>query len=124
MKLATILRETRAWAEEVQAQFPFDYGDDLCGLCAVASKELFTRLKANGFKDVLIACNDCHCFVIYKGRVLDVTATQFRKPAIYISRNISGYWNAETIFDNIEDINNFQQEVGWHDTQIWAGGRA
>lgn len=119
MKITKIMKRVRKWAEKVQAQNPYSYGADLCGLCAVASKELARRLQKHGYKCQL-ACNDFHCFVLYKGRVLDVTATQFRKPEIYISRYLGGDWTPEAIFDSVEELTDYQYRVDWPEHQIFA----
>lgn len=48
----------------------------LTGMCAVASYDLFIRLKSAGFKPEYIL-GDCHAFIICNGYLIDTTATQF-----------------------------------------------
>ena len=119
-KFRSILEETRAWAEVIAFENPDSYKIDLCGLCSITTKELHTRLKAEGLSSE-IACNDRHCFLIYRNRIVDLTATQFDEPRIFISKlsgKEEGYWKIDGLFDNIEDVSNYQEELGWYEEQI------
>ena len=121
MKLKKILKDTRKWAEQLAEEFPLDYHENLTGLCAIVSKELFTRLIANGYK-CEIAYNDRHCFVLHnKNRVIDLTASQFGLADISIftlSGKTRRYWKIVKTFTNIKDLASHQKKRGWNDEQI------
>lgn len=120
-RLKTILNDTRKWAEEIAEKYEYDYTSDLCGLCAITSKELFIRLTEQGYK-CKIAYNSKHCFVLYKNRVFDLTATQFGKPRIHIfsiKGKIKGRWKIDKVFTNIDNLSDYQEEKGWCQEQIY-----
>lgn len=76
-KIFEIATEVRAWSELIQKQTSSLYGENLCGLCAISSARLFSRLKEENII-VKIAYNDRHCFLLTEDNyVVDVTATQF-----------------------------------------------
>lgn len=125
MKLKEIVLETRAWGEKLP--IARDYCPDLAGLCAIVSKELCERLQQNGYK-AKIAYNGHHCFVILQGRIIDLTATQFGNyPKIYIKK-LPDYissdklygstWYIEKLFDNPNDLPDYQETEGWPKYQI------
>lgn len=120
-KLREILTTTREWAEEIARHSPHHYKRDLCGLCAIVSKELFKRLTEAGF-ECSVGYNIKHCFVLYKSRILDLTASQFGKPRIYIP-SIKGkeerHWEIEEEFTNIDELSNHQEKEGWFNEQIY-----
>jgi hypothetical protein len=78
-------KESRAWAEGLVAQY--GYPSDLCGLCALASKDLWRRLKARGIPARIAYCPG-HVFVRipHLNILVDVTATQFGKKKIEIRK--------------------------------------
>lgn len=120
-RLKDILNDTREWAEEIAEEYEEDYTNDLCGLCAIVSKELFIQLSYHGYK-CKIAYNAKHCFVLCKNRVFDLTATQFGKPRIYIfstKGNIKGKWKIDKVFTNANDLSDYQEEKGWFQSQIY-----
>ena len=118
MKIKDILIETRKWAEGVAEEF--GYHSCLTGLCAIVSKELFVRLKANGYR-CKIGYNNGHCFIIYKNRIFDLTATQFGKPEIYIfslSVKTPSNWKIKRAFYSAKNLSDYQIEKSWPDEQI------
>jgi len=123
VKLKKILKTTRKWAEKQADEFPLDYGEDLSGLCAVASKKLYKKLKANGFNCEL-AYNDRHCFVLHnKHRVIDITASQFglgRINVFTLHDNIEDghHWVIKKTFTDVDELSDYQIERGWYDEQI------
>jgi hypothetical protein len=73
--LKTIMQQaslSREWAENARP----DVSETLCGMCAIASADVFRRLKVAGFKPEIWFKPD-HSFVHVKGYIVDVTATQF-----------------------------------------------
>jgi hypothetical protein len=117
MRLKQILQETRQWAE--QYAFDNDYSDDLLCMCSIVSKELFERLKQYKYKCQL-AYNYKHCFVLYRGYILDLTATQFGDyPEIYITRKFKfPFHHIQKIFNTSKALTNYQKRNGWPINQI------
>lgn len=55
-------------------------------MCAIASYELYTRLKAFGLKQVDFVEGRCHCWVVVDDKtIVDVTYTQFDTSAKKVS---------------------------------------
>lgn len=70
--------ETRWWAEAYANRKGM--GAHLAGMCAIASFELWKRLKAAGIKAEVVHC-DGHVLVrafLSRSWLIDLTATQFR----------------------------------------------
>jgi hypothetical protein len=54
------------------------WGASLQGACAVASVLIFRQLRTLGFPaQLVLASDDCHCFVMVGKVVVDATASQF-----------------------------------------------
>lgn len=101
--LEYIAFQTRNWAEKHGRSFPYN----LCGMCAIASGELFLRLQRRGFSPVLVINKDFnHCFVECSGLKIDVTATQFNKGKVVIAKNINGSpWKIGRRYNSLESFN-------------------
>jgi hypothetical protein len=127
-----VANETRRWAEKENKERNKPFSTDLCGMCAIAAAELFTRLTKAGVS-ARISANHEHCFVEVLdaagrgGLIVDVTATQFGRDKILITRrselgigmrNDSFYWKAREKFYSVEDLREWQAEVGWPENQI------
>jgi len=91
-EIGSVAAAVREWAERMQAELGH-WADDLGGMCAVASYELFLALRRRGV-DAAFAHNPGHAFVIVADRVVDITATQFDEEAVLIRRldEASGHW--------------------------------
>ena len=79
--VAAIATDVRYWAED---KAPFGKQDDLNGMCAIASAELYRRLKTAGIASeihmwVWDLDESAHVYVIVDDYVVDVTATQFKQ---------------------------------------------
>lgn len=91
--------KVRKALERVQQEYdPEDWYDNLCGACAVGSYLLMAALARKGIK-VKAAIAPGHCFLIYKDKIIDVTATQFgHYDKVVIKPLKEGethrYWNA------------------------------
>ncbi len=101
------------------------FEEDLCGMCAIASAELFRRLKDMGYspKIALYDGDDhCHCFVLVNGQIVDVTATQFGKNPVEIvntnEKNLPDFWNPNMVFNSVEELIANQVTNGWPQYQI------
>lgn len=113
--LAVIVRrwaERRAW------------DDELCGMCARASAQLWRRLRRAGIKAMLGYAerhrnrSPCHVFVLCDGLVVDVTATQFGRDQIVIRRagaakQEAWFWRARHTFSDPIALNDHQVALGW-----------
>lgn len=117
IKLKHILINTRKWAEKKADKIGYD--KTLSCMCAIVSKKLFRELKKNNIK-CQIAINSCHCFIIINKKIIDLTATQFFKPKIYIKdiRKLKRYWKMKHIFNNDRAVSNYQKRNGWPLEQI------
>jgi anti-sigma regulatory factor (Ser/Thr protein kinase) len=77
-KIKDIAKATRIWAEDYA--HTHNMAADLCGMCAIASAELFTNLIFAGFKPEIRISNSFsgnHVYCVVDDHVVDVTATQF-----------------------------------------------
>ena len=74
----------RDWSEHNSRRarrYDFYRDETLCGMCAYASTVLMDCLHRFGVDEAVLVVNDIHAHVRLRGRVIDVTATQFR-PAL------------------------------------------
>jgi len=81
-RIRKIAKNVRTWAEELQNEKLF-WDRDLGGMCAIASYELFKRLRRAKLKPVICVAPG-HAFVQCKDLVIDVTATQFNSSNIFL----------------------------------------
>lgn len=124
-KVRAIGRETRAWAERV-AKRTGEYPRDLCGMCAIAAGRLHKELRKAGFESVL-AANSGHCFVLVKGYVVDVTATQFegferRKVVVerFMKVHWHEHWNINKTSTSRREMRQYQLAEGWPSAETVA----
>jgi hypothetical protein len=84
------LRELAALTRQELSQFVQrneDFDDDWCGSCLLCSWVLNKVLRAHGFNSELcVGTYDkiCHAFVMLDEYVVDITATQFENPEVFI----------------------------------------
>ena len=88
-----IAREIRQWAE---LRRPRRWDPNLGGMCAIAARELFRRLKIAGFKPVIVYTKD-HAFIRIRNYIVDVTATQFNTQWILNQRDGKKYKPVEVV---------------------------
>ncbi len=133
--MALNLDEIRHIATEVRqeteqyAKKQITINPNLCGLCAIASAELFKRLKQIGHRP-RICFTYGHCFIRVGAYLVDVTATQFRackdeKIVIHryadIKSKIDGefwFWDTLAFFSCLKKALHYQQEMGWTPDQL------
>lgn len=132
-----IARKTRYAMEKrvVKENILWSSKDTLEGMCAIASCNLFQRLKNRNIESRL-HINEWHCFLTVDGKILDVTATQFKKlPKVlfcekndkilqkkYISRyspSEAEFWKIGKTFTSIRGLQKFQIREGWDEAQIF-----
>jgi hypothetical protein len=121
-EIATV---ARAWAEHRNEQLDYAYDNDLGGMCAIASAHLLTQLHGAGFKAAHAVGNHGHYFVMWRGWVVDITASQFSKPDVYIVRHRDlseeGEWKIEDICKTAWEIRSTQLKHKWPSGQtVWA----
>jgi hypothetical protein len=124
-QLTPIAKQVRLWAEELIKRYGRDTGwwtEDMCGLCGIASAELWSRLKEVGIGAdlcVWIGVVGGHVFVETGDYVLDVTATQFgsSNPKVVIYRKrlarAHPYWNAVRRFYSVQQLHAWQKREKW-----------
>jgi|SRR5689334_11094793 len=118
-KCIRIAKKIRRWAVKYRkiGYFP----DDLEGMCGIAAVALMRALERHGMQ-ARIGLSNCHAYVIYKGYVLDVTATQFGKAPVVCRRQRDIYieedwWTTRREFKSYEDFIASQQD--WAEGQIF-----
>lgn len=93
----------------------------LGGYCRRASVQLLLIGRELG-KEIQIAASDHHCFNIYKGYIIDITATQFgKKRSVWVvkasPRNLRSYWRPRTLRKYLNPFCNSVSELfskaGW-----------
>ena len=80
IKIARIVRKTfDAIASEESRTRKWHTGcpDTLEGYCGRASAQLYLALRREGLRSAEFWDGDCHSFVTYRGKIIDITATQF-----------------------------------------------
>lgn len=68
----------RKWAELVN-ELLGKWDSNLAEMCGICSLKLFEELRKEGLKPVFVV-NQEHAYVLCNNHIVDVTATQFRKP--------------------------------------------
>lgn len=121
--LKQILPPIRAKMEEIAEEEEFCF--DLCGLCARAAATVHNLLKMFGLNPKL-CIGGGHVFSAISDYVIDVTATQFGGPSIFISHlnDLEGYAflnrSAYKILFSSENIESVIAELaakGWSPSQ-------
>jgi hypothetical protein len=121
--LRDVARDVRVWAEMLQSVRGGH--EDLCGFCAIASAELWRRLKALGIYSQLHVSEDdwcSHVYVVVEEHIVDVTATQFSdirglgRDKVYISHYrmaTSPHHETQEIFETASALLRWQRSRGW-----------
>jgi hypothetical protein len=126
----------RHWAERYAARYNTInggplweiYGDDLSGMCAIASAHLWFLFQDAGFKPQIGHAHKphigAHIFVILDGEMWDITATQFAQSIpkvvqmpLEAAAKARWYWKPSTIFNTPADLRREQVSLGWPDHQ-------
>jgi len=80
-KIKRIAKDVRKWAERLQEQEQL-WDNNLGCMCAIASYELFKRLRKARLDPTICFTNGDdggHAFISCQGHIVDVTATQFTR---------------------------------------------
>lgn len=85
-----------------KAQIHKDSNYDLGCWCAICSFHIFKKIKNKGekvyFAVVSQESKGAHCFVLYKNKMIDVTATQFNEIEAVIIADFSDIQNSKRWF--------------------------
>lgn len=115
LNAATLVRH---WAVVKAQQAKMD--SDLCGMCAIASAELFRSLANLGYKPEIHVWENnwnAHCFVVVEDHVCDVTATQFGLHDVILEHvKETAEWEFYTSIHQFNDVESFakwQKKVKW-----------
>ena len=103
-RIRAIAHRVRKWAEKLQEQRGERgmWDENLGCMCGICAYEIFKRARRAGMRcRIAMSCH--HAFVIYHGRVVDVTATQFgnRYPKVVVRRlkgSNDSIWKVRQIF--------------------------
>lgn len=128
LAIERIARRTRAWAERVQQTRNPDneFCEDLGGMCAIASMQLHRQLVGAGISATL-AASRYHCFVIVtlerRRHVVDITATQFGKEAVFIrplvqASSVAEWWKPSRLFSQRPALREYLSNAQWPSSQI------
>lgn len=111
-------KSARRWAMRNRSKF--NCGDDLAGMCAIASGYLH-RLLDKAEIESFLCVNDHHCFLISSGYIVDITATQygFRPITIIPEDKVDQeFWFIEKRFKTVESLLDYQIDAGWPSDQM------
>ncbi|MDO9141798.1 MAG: hypothetical protein Q7U38_15875 [Methylobacter sp.] len=106
-------RPARRWA--MRHRIRFNCGDDLAGMCAIASGYLHRLFNKVGIESFLCV-NHEHCFVLANGYIVDITATQYGlKPVtiVEVEKAYQEFWVIEKKFKTPENLFGHQFDEGW-----------
>lgn len=125
-KVYSIAQKARDWAEDYAKKNSFT--EDLCGLCAIASGELWRRLHDQRIYSA-IAGSEYHFFNLLLNEkenwiILDITATQFGDRSIVmknydeVNNNKEFYWSILDVFNSDRDVLKYQKKYHWPEWQV------
>ncbi|MGW8177497.1 MAG: hypothetical protein ACWGQW_01705 [bacterium] len=77
-RLKKVAEQVRKAYEEIAATE--NRNKNLCGYCCRASSQLLLAAQRHGIDGVEIVVGSGHVYNLYKGQIVDVTATQFDVP--------------------------------------------
>jgi hypothetical protein len=122
-KVYSIAQKARNWAEDYAKTNSIS--SDLCGLCAIASGELWRRLYDQRIYSA-IAGSEYHFFNILLNEkdtwtILDITATQFGdRPIVMLNADDTDkfYWSILDVFYSDREVLSYQQCYNWPEWQV------
>lgn len=121
-QIEVVAWDVRYWTESKSDK------ENLCGMCAIATAELWVRLKNIGIKSEIHLWEGnygSHVFLVVDDHIVDVTATQFPKfkdnlVLIIHQRKAQGisHYQTSEIFLSAEELRRFQKKSKWSAKQI------
>ena len=116
-EIKDIAKKVHRWALRHREKFTGWKSSDLNGMCAIASWELFKRLKNVGYKPIVCA-NGGHFFIKLNKYLIDITSKQFDEKAITImpiSKANKWWWEIEERITNERGLRKVQRD--WDNSQ-------
>lgn len=125
--VTAIAWEVRLWAEGYAR---FGDQDDLNGLCAITSAELYRRLEKAGIVSEIHMWTwdldeSAHVYCVVDDHVVDVTATQFKqfrdtKVVIMHCKEAEAYdfYQTKEVFETVEQLRKQQKKALWPSDQV------
>lgn len=121
--IEVIAQEVRYWAESRSDK------DNLCGMCAIATAELWTRLRNENIKSEIHLWENrdgSHVFLVVDDMIVDITATQFiqfkHTPVLIMHQregeSVSYYHRSSKVFSTADELRRFQKKTRWPVNQI------
>lgn len=115
---------------EIYADQTGNWGEDLCGMCAIASAALKEALSRAGFDSKIIhGYNGClgHCWVEIGDTIYDITATQFGGDAVTIVSTDDEFYQEykeprtceELETDFPHKLSTFNEMIEWFELNCW-----
>jgi hypothetical protein len=125
-KVYSIAQKARDWAESYA--LTHSISSDLCGLCAIASGELWRRLYDQKIYSA-IAGSEYHFFNLLLNEkenwiILDISATQFGDRSIVmknydeVNDGKEFYWKILDVFYSDRDVLRYQKCYNWPEWQV------
>jgi hypothetical protein len=118
-EIRLIATRVRRWAEKYAEEN--NHYNDLCGMCAIASGELWRELRREGGNPILCLKDDgpgAHVFVECSGYLVDITATQFEENRVVVRRKELAWkqrdwWQPTWKCKFITEFRAHQRKDGW-----------
>ena len=119
-----VATDVRYWAEGRAEAL------DLNGWCAIASAELFKKLKQQDIPaEIHYSLDDdgesCHVYLLVDDHIVDVTATQFRQfkeqPIVIMhakSAEVYDFYKTYQVFHSVEALRKYQKKQRWPAEQV------
>lgn len=134
MRVVSLARAARAWAEE-RSDAAESYSEDLCGWCAIASGQLhreFVRqdipAEIHMWEQYPDGRGSCHVFLVVEDHIVDVTATQFtefaNEPVVILHRSKAydyDFYRTTKVFVSANALRKHQKVSGWPQHQMAYG---
>ena len=123
-EMRRVARNVRRWAEQYAKENK--HPGDLTGMCAIASGEMWRRLKVLKANPVFcIAIYNpprAHCFIECSGYLIDVTSTQYYGPKVMVrrkelARSQADHWVATWKGRTVSGFHTQQVEERWPSEQ-------
>ena len=91
-------------------------------MCAICSAQVWKLLREHGYKARLVMAPG-HVFVVYRGYLIDVTATQFLDCSPVIVRRWKGehdrwFWQPRKSYWSLEMLHQRQLDEEWPEEQM------
>ena len=127
-RILAVATDVRYWAEQFSEDNDMD--EDLCGMCAIASAQLFFRLQSEGFTPQIRiwyrdgATGEAHVFLMVEDYVLDVTATQYpafrNQPVVFMHEaeaRVHYFYNHVRECSTVRELVKHQRGARWPKAQ-------